>query len=108
MEAGGFTNNFDKLFNKYVPHIVEKIFFNLDYDSLLACCEVSKAWKELLSSERYRKRAVEAFEEKKNNERRLWESSRSGNVMEVRHLLSLGVDPNCEHFDETSPMGGRY
>ena len=51
MEAGGFTSNFDKLFSKYVPHIVEKIFLNLDYDSLMACCEVSKAWNELLSSE---------------------------------------------------------
>lgn len=56
-EAGG-QNHFDLLFNKNVPHILEKIFFNLeDYDSFMACLDVSKAWRGLFSSELFKKRA---------------------------------------------------
>ena len=31
---------FEILFNRQVPHIVEKIFFSLDYESLKKCLEV--------------------------------------------------------------------
>ena len=37
---------FSILFNKNVPHVQEKIFFSLDYDSLKACGEVCKTWHE--------------------------------------------------------------
>ena len=103
MESGGFTTNIDQLFSRNIPHISEKIFSNLDYDSLMASRRVNKVWKELLSSKRCLKMAREKLEEKKNNERRLCKSSRSGNVMEVRNLLSLGVNPNCE-YDNRTPL----
>ena len=50
---------FEVLFNKNVPHILEKIFLNLDYDSFMACQDVSKAWRALFSSEAFKKRARE-------------------------------------------------
>ena len=46
---------FDKLFSMNVPHILEKIFFSLDYESYKKCLEVSYAWNELLKSEQYLK-----------------------------------------------------
>ena len=57
---------FGPLFNKNVPHIMEKIFFPLDYDSFVSCGKVCKTWKVLLSSEPYHAR----FLEKKNKEER--------------------------------------
>ena len=48
---------FDRLFTRGVPHILEKIFFSLDYNSFVACREVSNAWNELHSSEFFRRKA---------------------------------------------------
>ena len=84
-------SGFHTLFNKSVPHILENIFLSLDYDSLKACHEVCHSWKELLSSEPYHKRAKEML-----NEKKLCKFSLSGNSEGVSHLLSIGVDPNCE------------
>ena len=51
---------FDLLFNKNVPHILEKIFLNLeDYDTFMACQDVCKAWRGLFSLEVFKKRARE-------------------------------------------------
>ena len=50
---------FDKLFTNYVPDILEKIFFALDYDSFIACGKVCKAWRELFSSQSYNLKAEE-------------------------------------------------
>ena len=41
-----------------MPHILEMIFFDLDYYSFAACGKVCKAWRELFSSQSY-KRKVE-------------------------------------------------
>ena len=41
----------DKLISASVPHILEKIFFSLDFGSFNTCLAVSPAWNELLSSE---------------------------------------------------------
>ena len=38
---------FNILFTKSVPHILEKIFFSLDFDSFVACGKVSLAWEGL-------------------------------------------------------------
>ena len=55
---------FDLLFNKNVPHILEKIFLNLeDYDSFMACQNVCKAWRGLFSSELFKKRAKDLLYE---------------------------------------------
>ena len=45
---------FDKLFTKSVPHILEKIFFSLDFKSFNTCMDVSKTWRDLLTSDTYR------------------------------------------------------
>ena len=49
---------FQKLFRRNVPHILEMIFFDLDYYSFAACGKVCKAWRQLFSSQSY-KRTVE-------------------------------------------------
>ena len=46
---------FELLFRRNVPHILEKIFFSLSYNSYLTCFEVNNAWKKTLVSERYQK-----------------------------------------------------
>ena len=86
---------FEALFNKSVPHILEKIFFSLDYDSFRACRKVHKTWVELLSSDRYTKELEEMLIRKEENEEKLCKSSRDGNVEVVSLLLSSGVSPNC-------------
>ena len=89
-------SEFDILFARSVPHILEKIFFSLDYDSLTACSQVSKCWSSLISSKPYKQKASELFEKKKENERKLCLYTFEGNVEEVHQLLSTTVDPNCE------------
>ena len=64
-KEAGMQNHFDLLFNKNVPHILEKIFLNLeDYDSFMACQDVCKAWRGLFSSELFKKRARDLLYEK--------------------------------------------
>ena len=55
------TCAFDKLFAKSVPHILEKIFFSLDYESYKECLEVSDTWNKLLLSEPYLKIGKSVF-----------------------------------------------
>ena len=64
---------FDKLFTRNVPHILERIFFSLDYVSFTACRDVCEAWSELHSSEVYRRKREELLVvvEKKAAARRL-------------------------------------
>ena len=90
---------FETLFNKSVPHILEKIFFTLDYDSFLACRTVCKTLNDLLSSEPYQRRSKEMLEEKKKNEERLCRFAFNGNEEEVRNLISIGVNPNCREAE---------
>ena len=55
---------FDALFKRSVPHILEKILFSLDYDSFSACGKVCKVWNDLLSSESYMRKSCELLLEK--------------------------------------------
>ena len=55
--------NLNALFSKNVPHILEKIFFSLDYESYKICLEVNSEWKELLTSERYITKGKTVFKE---------------------------------------------
>ena len=41
---------FDRLFTKRVPHIHEKIFFSMDYETFKKCLEVSKSSHDVLTS----------------------------------------------------------
>ena len=88
---------FETLFSKNVPHILEKIYFSLDYKSFLACFKVSKTWNQMLSSEVFQKKFHKLLIEKEDNDKKLHEMSDEGNVEEVKRLLSNGgwVDVNC-------------
>ena len=52
---------FDQLFTKTVPHIIEQIFFSMDYESFKQCLEVSKSWNDLLTSKSFLRRGKSAF-----------------------------------------------
>ena len=91
---------FDTLFNKSVPHILEKIFSSLDYDSFMMCRKVCKVWYELLSTQSYKKITEKLKEKKEENEERLCLAASNGNVEEITYLLSEGVDINCNRFKE--------
>ena len=75
-----------------MPHILEKIFFFLDYDSFKDCMEVNSTWKALLKSESYLKKGKALFhKEIMVDENRLYEASKQGRTDEVRSILSSGM-----------------
>ena len=88
---------FDSLFSKNVPHIFEKIFQSLDYESYKACIKVNKALNKLIASEAFQKRAKVLFrKEILLDEEKLWLTSKNGDVEGTKSLLSIGLlDVNC-------------
>ena len=84
---------FDKLvYERNVPHILEKIFFSLDYESFKACFSVNETWNKLLLSGAFQKRAKSVFhEEISKDEDDLLHASSTNNVKEVISLLSTGL-----------------
>ena len=78
-----------------VPHILEKIFFSMDYTSLETCMNVSKTWRKLLLTTPYRKRLEELWEEllieKPVNERKLHDASKEGDTEMVMKLCNNPV-----------------
>ena len=69
MDVEDGTCGFDTLFTSVnMPHILEKIFFSLDYDSLKACRQVNGAWRQLLSSDKYQRMYQEMSMKKRKNE----------------------------------------
>ena len=83
---------FDVLFTRNLPHILEKIFFLLDYESFKACIEVNSSLSELLQSVSYTKKARSVFwEEIDKQERQLLFASRHGRTDVVGRLLSTGM-----------------
>ena len=98
MEAGEPTfSGFDTLLSKNVPHILEKIFFSLDYESFKTCHEVSTTWNELLTSASFVTRTKsEFYEDILEDEKKLFTASVEGEAEEVERLLSSGmVNVNC-------------
>ena len=93
---------FDSLFAKNVPHILEGIFFSLDLDSYKTCREVSKTWRELFSTARFCKKAKELALEMKRSKKKLLDAAEEGNADEVKRLLLIGVHPNGD--DYTTPL----
>ena len=67
----------------------------MDYDSFMTCHNVCKDWNEVLSTESYQQIAKKLLKEKKVNEEKLCEASSKGDVEEIKHLLSIEVNPNC-------------
>ena len=90
--------NFVQLFSPSFPHILEKIFFSLDYQSYKNCLEVNSEWKGVLTSERYKKKGRSVFErEIVEDEWKLQEAAEMDRREEVSMLLASGmVDVNCE------------
>ena len=81
--------SFDKLFSKSVPHILEKIFLSLDYESYKTCMEVNQSWKELFFSESYMKKSKSVFHnEISKDDKKLAVAVLKGNANEVCKLLS--------------------
>ena len=56
-------SEFDKLFTRNVPHVLERIFFSLDYVSITACRDVCMAWSELHSTKLYQQKREELLVE---------------------------------------------
>ena len=104
MEAPG---KIDIFFTKSVPHILETIFFSLDYESFKTCLHVCNAWRKLLTSERYVKvkKAKSLFpSEIVRDERKLYQAAKEGNIEEVLSL-SIFVDVNfVKGLDKSSPV----
>ena len=96
---------FDKLFTKNVPHILENIFFSLDYTSFRECLDVSNSWKELLTSDSYVRRGKSVFRiEIMLAECGLSLDAERGNVAKVKkHLSTKMIDVNFGNgwHDET-------
>ena len=56
-----YVCNFDILFSQNVPHIPEKIFLSMDYQSFKNCLKVNNEWRGLLTSERFMSKAKSTF-----------------------------------------------
>ena len=75
-----------------VPHVLEKIFLSLDYESYKTCLEVSNDWRELLTSESYQRKAKDLFQEEiTEDEQKLWDAAWTGNIENITRLLSSGM-----------------
>ena len=91
---------FDALFARSVPHLLERIFFALDFDSFEACSRVNQTWEDLFRrsyAKTFGEKLAEMLIEKQRNERQLWIAARQGNEEEVRRIISSGgkMDFNC-------------
>ena len=78
-----------------VPHILEKIFFSLDYTSFKTCMNVSETWRKLLSTASYEKRLDELWKEllieKPVIEKELHDASKKGDTEAVEKLCKHPV-----------------
>ena len=95
---------FDKLLEKNVPHIVEKIFLPLDFQSFMMCLEVSNTWRELLKTEWLRRKVKLLFQHEIPME--LWNAAMYGKSEIVIKLLSTGLmNVNCApNADLSTPL----
>ena len=94
---------FGILFAKNVPHILEKIFFSLDYEHYKTCLKVSSTWRDLLTSEFYVEKATSVFSGVIFPEEKLWQAAKEGNVWEVQ-ILSAFVNVNIVNTVGRTPL----
>ena len=91
---------FDRLFIRNVPHVLEKVFFSLDYASFKKCLEVSKLWQDLLTTESFLRKGKSLFCMDIQWDLQLGASN--GDVDKIRRVLSsFVVDMNF--MTETNP-----
>ena len=90
--------NFDTLFSKNLPHILEKIFLFLDYKSFMICQMVNSEWREFLKSKRLMSLAKCVFKLRIiEDEIELHTAVMQDNTDNIKIILSMGfVDVNCE------------
>ena len=90
----------DKLFSRNVPHILEKIFFSLDYESYKKCYEVSHTWNEILTSEQYLRIGKSVFQEEiSEDETKLSIAIEKGDAAKVKKIISTRMlDINKKWF----------
>ena len=83
---------FDTLFSKNVPHLLEKIFFFLDYESYKTCLEVSNVWSDLLTSESFKMKGKSVFHtEILKDVVQLYLVAGKGDKAKAQKLLSTGM-----------------
>ena len=104
-EASDEKCAFEVLFRGNFPHILEKIFFSLDYASFESCPQVSQAWRDLFRSESFQTYRSTTMNEVRASEKKLLEAAGNGFFTEVCELLLAGVYPNCRDFpDMDTPL----
>lgn len=95
--------NVDSLTSISVPHILEKIFFSLDYPSFHKCMAVSTDWNGLFSSEKFQKLRKDTFREEIQMELR--RALRSHNIQSIKKLLSNNMEYlNYVHENVGTPL----
>ena len=106
MDKSASLGEFGPIFDKSVPHILEKIFFSLDQKSYKTCLKVNKVWNELLSTESYQKIVTKMLNVKQENEKLLKTALCTGGlgqIGEIKRLLSSGgwIDVNSDKIWES-------
>ena len=93
--------NFVALYSAKFPHILEHIFFSLDYESYKDCLNVSNEWKGVLNSKRYITKRKSIYKiEILEDEKKLCNAAKQGNTDELRMVLASGmVDVNCSQCE---------
>ena len=92
---------FETLLNKNVPHILEGIFFSLDYPSFRTCLRVSKTWYELLTSDSFQKKAKSIFRKGLlEDEKKLRDAARKGDATEIRVVIQSCPDNSVKTFSD--------
>ena len=102
MVVGELHNcGFEKLLSRNLPHVLQKIFLYLDYESLKACHKVNKAWNSLITSESFQKKARSIFKVGiEQDVERLINACWSNKTHEVACILSIElVSVDCEGQD---------
>ena len=94
---------FEALFSKNVPHLLEKIFFCLDYESYKRCIEVSNVWHNLLTSDSFKKKGKSVFHtEILKDGSNLFDAAKEGDEDMVKKPLSTGmIDVNIAVTQES-------
>ena len=86
------SGDLNTLFTRNVPHILEKVFLNLDYESYKTCLEVNNEWKELLTSTSYQKTGRDVFHrEILRDEMVLDYAIKKRNKEKIKIILSTGM-----------------
>ena len=104
MELSGF----ETLYSKNVPHILEKIFLFLDYESYKVCLDVSVVWQNLLVSKTFQMKAKSVFHKMiLLDEVNLWVAAKAGNKDKVKQILAsplVNPDSDVNNSWSLTPM----